>query len=230
VAFMLMHCFWLLEFKFKFEFYLFERFSKCSNLLFPKLSTFSLFGPAARRSSSRGLANRPSSRASQPAKQPPRPAKHSGPVGLPAQAVASPLSAACVAPLSLTVGPACHLLRLAVSQPDSAASPTRRHRARARVALASTPMRFPGLFKAAPPPRLLTRAIAATPPSCAVAETLASTAVFDSQLLSLSRRREAVQGLRQEVSFTPVPFVVEFMNHSTLEPSPEFHRRRRSPL
>jgi hypothetical protein len=32
------------------------------------------------------------------------------------------------------------------------------------------------------------------------------------------------------VSFTPVPFVVEFMNHSTLEPSPEFHRRRRSPL
>jgi hypothetical protein len=46
---MLMHCFWLLEFKFKFEFFLFEPFSKCSNLLFPNLSTFFLSGPAANR-------------------------------------------------------------------------------------------------------------------------------------------------------------------------------------
>jgi hypothetical protein len=98
------------------------------------------------------------------------------------------------------------------------------------VALARTPRQFPELFKVAPPPKLLTRALAATPPSCAVTETLASAAVFDSQLLSLSRRREAVQGLRQEVSFTPVPFIVEFVDHSTLEPSPEFHRRRRPPL
>jgi hypothetical protein len=39
VAFMLVHCFWLLEFKFIFEFHLFESFPKCPNLLFPNLST-----------------------------------------------------------------------------------------------------------------------------------------------------------------------------------------------
>jgi hypothetical protein len=42
---MLEHCFWLLEFKFKFEFYLFESFQNCLNLL---LSTPILFHLSAR--------------------------------------------------------------------------------------------------------------------------------------------------------------------------------------
>jgi hypothetical protein len=55
-------------------------------------------------------------------------------------------------------------------------------------------------------------------------ETLAA-ATFDSPLSSPSRRFEAVQGLRKEVSFTPVPLVVEFAHHSTRKSPPEFPSR-----
>jgi hypothetical protein len=55
-------------------------------------------------------------------------------------------------------------------------------------------------------------------------ETLAA-AAFDSPLLSPSRRCGAIQGLRQEVSFTPVPLVVEFVHRRTRKSPPEFPSR-----
>jgi hypothetical protein len=55
-------------------------------------------------------------------------------------------------------------------------------------------------------------------------ETLA-VAAFGSPPSSLSRRCEAVQRLRQEVSFTPVPLVVEFVHRSTRKSPPEFLSR-----
>jgi hypothetical protein len=84
---------------------------------------------------------------------------------------------------------------------------------------------FPGLFEAVPPPGLRTRALAATPPSCAVAETLAFAAAFDSSPLPPFCRREAAQELRQEVSFTPVSCIVELGHRSALVTSPDYPSR-----
>jgi hypothetical protein len=82
VAFILVHCFCLLESKFRFEFYLFESFPKFLSLflfLFLFLSSsqpvppFPAQQPAAAALRS-GPAGRPSSRASQPARAPRQPA------------------------------------------------------------------------------------------------------------------------------------------------------------
>jgi hypothetical protein len=60
---------------------------------------------------------------------------------------------------------------------------------------------------------------------CRLSETLAAAATFGSPSSSPSRLCEAVQGLRQEVSFTPVPLVAEFVHRSTRKSPPEFPSR-----
>jgi hypothetical protein len=109
-----------------------------------------------------------------------------------------------------------------VSRPDSAASPTHRRRVHARVALARTPRRFPGLFKATPPPWTPHPSPSRHPIVLRRRpETLAAVAV-GLPTLPLSRHREAGQDLRQEVTNPPASLVDVLARRSALEPSPDF--------
>jgi hypothetical protein len=122
VAFMLVHCFWLLEFKFKFEFYLFEPF-QISKILFPNLPYLAQ-QPSSINSwlwpNSEWQPRNPRTSA-QLAQQPPSPSRRRGPVGLSAQFRHQPAAAAPRLRLGhRQLGPSCHPLRGAASDRDSA--------------------------------------------------------------------------------------------------------------
>jgi hypothetical protein len=70
VAFMQVHCFWLLESKFIFEFHLFESFPKCPNLLFPNLSTLPYLALQPSSSSSAQRPSQPAQLVQQPRRSP----------------------------------------------------------------------------------------------------------------------------------------------------------------
>jgi hypothetical protein len=95
-----------------------------------------------------------------------------------------------------------------------------------RRCLARTPRRpSSGLFKAACPQISPIRALAARAPCAAVARNPSRRCCVPSPS-SQSRRREAVQGLRQKVRNPPALLVTIPAHCSTRKPSPEFPTRR----
>jgi hypothetical protein len=122
------------------------------------------------------------------------------------------------------VAPTCHPRAQVVPAPDSAAAAESELCTRPRAWPARQGVR-PGYLRPPPPPGPPTRATrVALCPSREPSETLAAAAV-ESSSSPLSRRREAVQELRLEVSNVPVPLVVEFVHCRNRETSPEFVTR-----